>query len=338
MICEGNIVLSNLQMFAASELPAWLCSTDFISVYPRPKDLNGENAKMIDYVQQNIIPSLLVECHSMEILQTARQLAIKLCVLDQLNRSHGFKIKKVRGIALPSMREESLEAGVEFLTIQEDCTNQDRSNVGVKQHRWEKRQNVAIEVIVELNCDTLKLDVIYIPLKKEDVVKTIKCIIHERRDFNGLPSVSGPSHLFFRLIEEELDVLKCKIVQKLQLKRAKKIEKYLGKKRSGEIVGKVFEEYCNRKKKWVTDLTTIEQCHRSVSFLFKLMDSDGKTSLILKSYSRQGAESTLTHIELRLSMSEAKPMHSLLSKYQLMVSSALFFVFEGLHQITREQA
>ena len=96
MICEGNIVLSNLQMFAASELPAWLCSTDFrpdISVYPRPKDLNGENAKMIDYVQQNIIPSLLVESHSIDILQTARQLAIKLCVLDQLNRSHGFKIK-----------------------------------------------------------------------------------------------------------------------------------------------------------------------------------------------------------------------------------------------------
>ena len=329
VICEGNIVLSNLQMFAASELPAWLCSTDFrpdISVYPRPKDLNGENAKMIDYVQQNIIPSFLVECLSIDILQTARQLAIKLCVLDQLNRSHGFKIKKVRGIALPSMREESLEAGVQFLTIREDCTSQDRSNVSVKKHRQEKGQNVAIEVIVELNCDTLKLDVIYIPLKKEDVVKTIKSRIHERRDFNGLPTVSGPSHLFFRLTEEELDVLKCKIVQQLQLKRAKKIEKYLG---SGKIV-------TSKIKEWKTEETTIKQCHSSISFVFKLMDNDEKTSLVLKSYSHQDAESTLTHIELR--MSEAKLMHTLLSKYQLMVCSALFFVFEGLHQITREQA
>ena len=121
------------------------------------------------------------------------------------------------------MREESLEAGVQFLTIQEDCTSQDRSNVGVKQHRQEKGQNVAIEVIVELNCDTLKLDVIYIPLKKEDVVKTIKSMIHERRDFDGLPSVSGPSHLFFRLTEEELDVLKCKIIQNLKSNREMKI-------------------------------------------------------------------------------------------------------------------
>ena len=145
----------------------------------------------------------------------------------------------------------------------------------------------------------------------------------------------GLSHTL-QLTEEDLCEVKSKI--ELQLQSIRKVEiENLRKSQIRKIDEEKFEEYTSTIEKWETGSTTIEQCPSNISFVFRLWNSDKKTSLILKSFSRPTSAATLSKTESRLKL--CAPMnHSLLSKYTLMVSSAYFFVFEGLHPISREKA
>lgn len=335
VICEGCIVLKECQMFAAAALPAWLCSTTLLPdvlVYPTHQAFDQT---VIDQVQHESLPIFIAKYYSKDILQTARQLAIKLCILYQLYRSYSIFTKKLSGIVLPSLGKE-------------DCTSQ--VGCGAKEIAISK-QNVAIKVIVQWNCESLQLNIKYRPLKKDDVAKSIKHMIRKgRRLLTNFSIAIPPSDLFFQLTDEELDVLKGKILYQLQLKRENKILEWknmneeglvqalqeYGIKEYGRIVQKQFENYTSKLKKWKNKQTIIEQCSSSISFVFKLQDRDRKNVLFLKSFARKSSENALFHIES--SLSSSKIVHSLLSMETVSVSSLQFFVFEGLCPISREKA
>ena len=87
---------------------------------------------------------------------------------------------------------------------------------------------------------------------------------------------------------------------------------------------------------WEIETTTLEQLYSSISFVIKLQDTKDNTSLVLKSFSRRLTKDFISDIESDLREKLIK--HSLLSSYMLEVSRTKFFVFEGLHQLSRQHA
>ncbi|KAL5502189.1 hypothetical protein EMCRGX_G008920, partial [Ephydatia muelleri] len=103
VVCPNHdiIVVPEHNMFAATLLQPWLhvCSTTDIAVYPY------SSAEQVDvsHVQETNIPFFLAQYYSKDILATAKQCAIKLILLLQLNRLHGCTEKIVIGFALPQI-------------------------------------------------------------------------------------------------------------------------------------------------------------------------------------------------------------------------------------------
>jgi serine/threonine protein kinase len=90
-----------------------------------------------------------------------------------------------------------------------------------------------------------------------------------------------------------------------------------------------IDRYLNRTMKmWKVETTTIEQLHSSISFVFRLCCAEDKTSLVLKSFSRNSLKNDFSQVETTLREKEIK--QSLVSSYIMNVSGTEFFVFEGL--------
>ena len=114
VMCTGGIILSGCQLYAATQLLPWLCSTTLlldIALYPfEGKQIQDVNpVKVIQDVQCTQVPVFLAEYYSISILKTARQLAIKLIALLQLYRLCGSKQTEVSGLALPAMKKDSVD-------------------------------------------------------------------------------------------------------------------------------------------------------------------------------------------------------------------------------------
>ena len=81
---------------------------------------------------------------------------------------------------------------------------------------------------------------------------------------------------------------------------------------------------------------TIKQYDSNISLVFKLFNTEDRTSLFLKSFSRESVIPNLDVIELCLK--EQIVQLSLYSSYKMAVSHTIFHVFRGLHHINRKTA
>ena len=369
--CTDCVVVSGCQMFAAMQLPPWLCSTILlpdVAVYPYSGEIVDHNT--MECLRRTTIPFFLAEYYSLTLLCTAKQLAVKLVIQFQLFRRYGYGGRQVSGIVLPYIskkestkaEDETLKSTMDMLRITEEdgatcsssnktsqdvitetsqdviCSSSNKTSQDCKPVKGNAitKQNIAILVTVEWNCVSLKLDITYTPLKKEDVVETMRRVLTEQVNLHSQLS-SEAKQKFFELSGEELDKLKLNIVKALEEKREKH-EKKREKKR--EELRSMFmledeakiDQYLSQTMKmwkmWKVETTTIEQLHSGISFVFRLCCAEDKTSLVLKSFSRNSLKNDLSQVETTLRKKEIQ--QSLVSSYILNVSGTEFFVFEGL--------
>eukprot|EP00731_Ephydatia_muelleri_P005758 Em0003g6a len=354
VVCPNHdiIVVPEHKMFAAILLQPWLCSTTIlpdIAVYPY------SSAEQVDVsqVQETNIPFFLAEYYSKDILATAKQCAIKLILLLQLNRLHGCTEKIVIGFALPQIlsgatlnevkevnvvQAEELVSAVNKLSLEDintaECVSAKTSNKK-KTVISKSCLNAVVQVTVEWNFEALRFVIMYTVLEKENVVTAIENVLKKQREqMNGLLKIKHNPSKFITLSENELDKFKRNVVQLL----AETWESEKTKLRSMYVPEAHLESVLRSCSfvNWEVDSTTIEQYNSSISLVFKLSNTLDGTSLFLKSFSRTNMRSHLEDIEHHLTKYHVQ--RSLCSSYFVKVSSGAFYVFRGLHHITRETA
>ena len=226
--------------------------------------------------------------------------------------------------------DETLKPMMDMLRITEEdgatCSSSNKTSQDCKPVKRNAitKQNIAILVTVEWNCVSLKLDITYTPLKKEDVVETMRRVLTEQVNLHSQLS-SEAKQKFFELTGEELDKLKLNIVKALEEKREEKREEL---RSMVEDEAKIDQYLSRTMKMWKVETTTIEQLHSGISFVFRLCCAEEKTSLVLKSFSRNSLKNNLSQVETTLRKKKIK--QSLVSSYIFNVSGTEFFVFEGL--------
>ena len=357
VVCPNHdiVVVPEHNMFAATLLQPWLhvCSTTDIAVYPY------SSAEQVDvsHVQETNIPFFLAQYHSKDILATAKQCAIKLILLLQLNRLHGCTEKIVIGFALPQIlsgatlnevkeedvvQAEELVPAVNKLSLEDintaECVSAKTSNKK-KMVISKSRLNAVVQVTVEWNFEALRFVIMYTVLEKENVVTAIENVLKKQREqMNGLLRMKHNPSKFITLSENELDKFKRNVVQLLaetwESEKTKLRSMYVPEAHLDSVLRSC--SFVN----WEVDSTTIEQYNSSISLVFKLSNTLDGTSLFLKSFSRTNMRSHLAIIEHHLTKCHVQ--RSLCSSYSVEVSSSAYFtafhVFRGLHHITRETA
>ena len=358
VVCPNHdiIVVPEHNMFATTRLQPWLSSTTDIAVYP----YSSVEQVDVSHVQETNIPFFLAQYYSKDILATAKQCAIKLILLLQLNRLHGCTEKIVIGFALPEIlsgatlnevKEENVVQAEELVPAVNNLSLEDINAarcVSAKTSNKKKtvisksRLNAVVQVTVEWNFEALRFVIMYTVLEKENVVTAIENVLKKQREqMNGLLKIKHNPSKFITLSENELDKFKCNVVQLL----AETWESEKTKLRSmfGMYVPEAHLESVLRScsfVNWEVDSTTIEQYNSSISLVFKLSNTLDGTSLFLKSFSRTNVLSHLAIIEHHLTKYHVQC--SLCSSYFVLLSSGAYFtafhVFRGLHHITRETA
>ena len=337
VVCPSHsiMVVPNHKMFAATLLQPWLCSTTIkpdIAVYP-----NGED---VSEVEKTNIPYFLAEYYSVDMVATARQCAIKLILLLQLNRLHGCTENKVIGIALPQMHVAQMhETSSELKPITEDnLTSQVTSSLhsaapsNKKKMVTQKNLNAVVQVTVEWNFKALRFVVTYTVLEKENAVSAIEKVLKSQIK---QMTIQHCSSIFIELTDEELFQFKCNIVQLLAELWENEKAKYSDYGVPETAVDSILQS--NSYVNWKKDDTQIEQYDSNISLLFKLINTKDGTSLFLKSFSRPSVPSHLAIIERHLT--GRKVQRSLCSSYIMNVHvSTAFHVFRGLHAIDRGTA
>ena len=358
VVCPNHdiIVVPEHNMFAATLLQPWLhvCSTTDIAVYPY------SSAEQVDvsHVQETNIPFFLAQYYSKDILATAKQCAIKLILLLQLNRLHSCTEKIVIGFALPQIlsgatlnevkeedvvQAEELVPAVNKLSLEDINTAKCVSTKTTNKKKTvisKSRLNAVVQVTVEWNFEALRFVIMYTVLEKENVVTAIENVLKKQREqMNGLLKIKHNPSKFITLSENELDKFKRNVVQLLAETWESEKTVLMSEldvpeaKAMSRLKSKCFVN-------WEVDSTTIEQCNSSISLVFKLSNTLDGTSLFLKSFSRTNMQSHLAIIEHHLTKCHVQ--RSLCSSYSVEVSSGAYFtafhVFRGLHHITRETA
>ncbi|KAL5515365.1 hypothetical protein EMCRGX_G000523 [Ephydatia muelleri] len=291
--CTDCVVVSGCQMFAAMQLPPWLCSTILlpdVAVYPYSGEIVDHNT--MECLRRTTIPFFLAEYYSLTLLCTAKQLAVKLVIQFQLFRRYGYGGRQVSGIVLPYIskkettkaEDETLKPMMDMLRITEEdgatCSSSNKTSQDCKPVKRNAitKQNIAILVTVEWNCVSLKLDITYTPLKKEDVVETMRRVLTEQVNLHSQLST-------------------------LEEKREEKRDKL----RSMEEDEAKIDQYLSRTMKmWKVETTTIEQLHSGISFVFRLSCAEEKISLVLKSFSRNSLKNDLSQVETTLRKKKLK--------------------------------
>ena len=358
VVCPNHdiIVVPEHNMFATTRLQPGLSSTTDIAVYP----YSSVEQVDVSHVQETNIPFFLAQYYSKDILATAKQCAIKLILLLQLNRLHGCTEKIVIGFALPQIlsgatlnevKEESVVQAEELVPAVNKLSLEDINTarcVSAKTSNKKKtvisksRLNAVVQVTVEWNFEALRFVIMYTVLEKENVVTAIENVLKKQREqMNGLLKIKHNPSKFITLSDNELDKFKRNVVQLL----AETWESEKTKLRSmfGMYVPEAHLESVLRScsfVNWEVDSTTIEQYNSSISLVFKLSNTLDGTSLFLKSFSRTNMRSHLAIIEHHLTKCHVQ--RSLCSSYSVEVASGAYFtafhVFRGLHHITRETA
>ena len=339
VVCPNHeiMVVPEHKMFADTLLQPWLCSTTIlpdIAVYPY---LNGED---VSQVQETNIPYFLAEYYSKNMLATARQCAIKLIILLQLNRLHGCTENKVIGFALPQMspkadmslilqevrEEQELVEQVNELSLQDSAATSNKKKT---------RLNAVVQVTVEWNFEALRFVVTYTVLKEEIAASVIEDVLKNQiKQMKNFHTIQHYPSMFIKLTDMELHAFKCNVVQLLAKKWESEKATYMVFGGPDTIANSILQSksYVN----WKEDCTEIEQYNSSISLVFKLFNTNDGTSLFLKSFSRPSMRSHLAIIEQHLTQS--KVQRFLCSSYFISVSFTAFHVFRGLHHINRETA
>ena len=355
VVCPNHdiIVVPEHSMFAATLLQP---ST---TIYPDIAVYLYSSAEQVDvsHVPETNIPFFLAQYYSKDILATAKQCAIKLILLLQLNRLHGCTEKIVIGFALPQIlsgatlnevkeedvvQAEELVPAVNKLSLEDintaKCVSAKASNKK-KTVISKSRLNAVVQVTVEWNFEALRFVIMYTVLEKENVVTAIENVLKKQREqMNGLLKIKHNPSKFITLSENELDKFKRNVVQLLaetwESEKTKLRSMYVPEAHLDSVLGSC--SFVN----WEVDSTTIEQYNSSISLVFKLSNTLDGTSLFLKSFSRTNMRSHLAIIEHHLTKCHVQ--RSLCSSYSVEVSSGAYFtafhVFRGLHHITRETA
>ena len=355
VVCPNHdiIVVPEHSMFAATLLQP---ST---TIYPDIAVYLYSSAEQVDvsHVPETNIPFFLAQYYSKDILATAKQCAIKLILLLQLNRLHGCTEKIVIGFALPQIlsgatlnevkeedvvQAEELVPAVNKLSLEDintaKCVSAKASNKK-KTVISKSRLNAVVQVTVEWNFEALRFVIMYTVLEKENVVTAIENVLKKQREqMNGLLKIKHNPSKFITLSENELDKFKRNVVQLLaetwESEKTKLRSMYVPEAHLDSVLGSC--SFVN----WEVDSTTIEQYNSSISLVFKLSNTLDGTSLFLKSFSRTNMRSHLAIIEHHLTKCHVQ--RSLCSSYSVEVASGAYFtafhVFRGLHHITRETA
>ena len=348
VVCPNHeiMVVPEHKMFADTLLQPWLCSTTIlpdIAVYPY---LNGED---VWQVQETNIPYFLAEYNSINMLATARQCAIKLIILLQLNRLHGCTENKVIGFALPQMspeaqmkpqmsstmqevkEEQELVEQVKELSLQDSAATSNKKKKATKKTKL----NAVVQVTVEWNFKALRFVVTYTVLEEENAASVIMNVLtNQIQQMQECHTIQHYPSMFFKLTEKELHAFKCNVVQLLAKEWESEKATYIEFGISETIANSFLQSksYVN----WKEDCIEIEQYNSSISLVFKLFNTNDGTCLFLKSFSRPNVPSHLAAIERLLT--KCKVQRSLCSSYIIDVSSTAFHVFRGLHHINRETA
>ena len=355
VVCPNHdiIVVPEHSMFAATLLQP---ST---TIYPDIAVYLYSSAEQVDvsHVPETNIPFFLAQYYSKDILATAKQCAIKLILLLQLNRLHGCTEKIVIGFALPQIlsgatlnevKEEDVVQAEELVPAVNNLSLEDINTakcVSAKASNKKKtvisksRLNAVVQVTVEWNFEALRFVIMYTVLEKENVVTAIENVLKKQREqMNGLLKIKHNPSKFITLSENELDKFKRNVVQLLaetwESEKTKLRSMYVPEAHLDSVLRSC--SFVN----WEVDSTTIEQYNSSISLVFKLSNTLDGTSLFLKSFSRTNMRSHLAIIEHHLTKCHVQ--RSLCSSYSVEVSSGAYFtafhVFRGLHHITRETA
>ena len=355
VVCPNHdiIVVPEHSMFAATLLQP---ST---TIYPDIAVYLYSSAEQVDvsHVPETNIPFFLAQYYSKDILATAKQCAIKLILLLQLNRLHGCTEKIVIGFALPQIlsgatlnevKEENVVQAEELVPAVNKLSHEDINTaecVSAKTSNKKKtvisksRLNAVVQVTVEWNFEALRFVIMYTVLEKENVVTAIENVLKKQREqMNGLLKIKHNPSKFITLSENELDKFKRNVVQLLaetwESEKTKLRSMYVPEAHLDSVLRSC--SFVN----WEVDSTTIEQYNSSISLVFKLSNTLDGTSLFLKSFSRTNMRSHLAIIEHHLTKCHVQ--RSLCSSYSVEVASGAYFtafhVFRGLHHITRETA
>ena len=179
------------------------------------------------------------------------------------------------------------------------------------------KQNLAIKVTVTWNSEHLAFDVKYDVLKCNEVMSSINSVIQSQKQKN-LNLSNGQFSYFFKLTDEELEVVKGSICSSLKLD-----------KRYGQVLND-----CNFDK-------PLEQFHSCFSFVFGLKGKEG-LGYIFKTFPRDGLERSLEITE------DILRRYQVLSQLGLLDNRLLhevigfkhhrYFVYERLHQISPDAA
>ena len=180
------------------------------------------------------------------------------------------------------------------------------------------KQNLAIKVTVTWNSEHLAFDVKYDVLKCNEVMSSINSVIQSQKQKNLNLSI-GQFSYFFKLTDEELEVVKGSICSSLKLD-----------KRYGQVLND-----CNFDK-------PLEQFHSCFSFVFGLKGKEG-LGYIFKTFPRDTLRTSLEDTEDIL-----RREYQVLSQLGLLDKPLLhdvigfkhhrYFVYERLHQISPDAA
>ena len=179
------------------------------------------------------------------------------------------------------------------------------------------KQNLAIKVTVTWNSEHLAFDVKYDVLKCNEVMSSINSVIQSHKQKN-LNLSNGEFSYFFKLTDEELEVVKGSICSSLKLD-----------KRYGQVLND-----CNFDK-------PLEQFHSCFSFVFGLKGKEG-LGYIFKTFPRDTLRTSLEDTE------DILRRYQVLSQLGLLDNRLLhevigfkhhrYFVYERLHQISPDAA
>ncbi|KAL5502007.1 hypothetical protein EMCRGX_G008698 [Ephydatia muelleri] len=216
VVCPNHdiIVVPEHNMFATTRLQPWLSSTTDIAVYP----YSSVEQVDVSHVQETNIPFFLAQYYSKDILATAKQCAIKLILLLQLNRLHGCTEKIVIGFALPEIlsgatlnevKEENVVQAEELVPAVNNLSLEDINAarcVSAKTSNKKKtvisksRLNAVVQVTVEWNFEALRFVIMYTVLEKENVVTAIENVLKKQREqMNGLLKIKHNPSKFITL-------------------------------------------------------------------------------------------------------------------------------------------
>ena len=186
-----------------------------------------------------------------------------------------------------------------------------------KKKHPQPKQNLAIKVTVTWNSEHLAFDVKYDVLKCNEVMSSINSVIQSQKQKNRNLS-NGQFSYFFKLTDEELEVVKGSICSSLKLD-----------KRYGQVLND-----CNFDK-------PLEQFYSCFSFVFGLKGKEG-LGYIFKTLPRDTLRTSLEDTEDILRRYQVLSQLGLLDKPLLHdvigFKHHRYFVYERLHQISPDAA